>query len=60
VQKFVINGTRIAIDTIAAEYESGRGAVIDSDNTRERVTYLGAKYSFLQRFDDGIFLITFL
>jgi HAD superfamily hydrolase (TIGR01509 family) len=26
-----------------------------SDNTRERVAYLDAKYSFLQKFDDGIF-----
>ena len=60
MQKFVIIGTRIAIDTLAAEYEIGRGAAIDSDNTGERVTCLGAKYSFLQSFDDGIFLITFI
>ncbi len=26
-----------------------------SDNTRERVAYLDARYSFLQKFDDGIF-----
>jgi HAD superfamily hydrolase (TIGR01509 family) len=26
-----------------------------SDNTRERVAYLDAKYSFSQKFDDGIF-----
>jgi len=26
-----------------------------SDNTRERVAYLDEKYSFLQKFDDGIF-----